>query len=100
MLMRFAADANRVPKAEKNRTNAARSQAIPGTRYFVLAMMHRQAKYVLFRQFVSLKFSNDRSVAHHIGPVTYGDNFRKFRTDHQHSRSLGNHAVEKTENLR
>src|SRR4029079_5619166 len=100
MLMRFGADANRVPNAEKKRTRTARSQAMPGMRRLALAMMHRQAENIFFRQFTALKLSDDRTVTHDISPLADGHNFRKFRTHHQHCRTLRHKAVEKTEYFR
>src|SRR5678809_128586 len=99
MLMRFGADANRVPNTEKNTISVARSHAMPGMRRLVSAMMHCQPENVFFRQFVALKFSDDRTVSHDIRPVTHSDDFRKFRTDHQHRRTLGHNAIEKTEDF-
>src|SRR4051812_1859585 len=100
MLMRFGADANRVPNVEKNSTSAPRSQAIPGMRRRTLAMMHCQPKNVLFRQLASLKLSCDRTVTHDICPITDGDNFRELGTDHQYRRTLGDKIIQKTEDFR
>src|SRR3954465_9095386 len=98
--MKFGADANRVPNAEKNSTSATRTQAMPGMPGRTLAMVHCQAKNMLFRQFASLKLSRDRTITHDIRPVTHGDNFRKFGTDHQYSRTLGDKTLEQTEDFR
>src|SRR5688572_17504939 len=99
MFSRFGRDAKPDAKIAKTIARATSRYATPGTRASLL-MLHSHPENILLGQFFPAEFTHDSFISQDVCPITDGNKFRKFRTDHKNCGAVGDQGFHELVNLR